>query len=120
MSNSDWTNLQELDYLGASPAVDGLGLVGPGSDAAAVLLGVHRASPLGGVRSKPMSDRLFERDAAMGPGLLVLTVCSNGVGKGTRLELYASTHDDCPIEIREPSEAVALARCLLMWAAPPL
>lgn len=50
-----------------------------------------------------------------GHGLLILTRCSNGARKGTRLELYASTHDDCPVEIHDRREALQLAGGLLRW-----
>jgi hypothetical protein len=62
------------------------------------------------------TDHNLSHEEGRGHGLLVLTLCSNGVGKGTRLELYASTGDDCPVEIRDPDEAVELASELLAWA----
>jgi hypothetical protein len=55
-----------------------------------------------------------------GPGLMVLTQAANGGGKGTRLELYAATHDDDPVEVQEPYEALELARLLLTWATEEL
>jgi len=67
-----------------------------------------------------MSSQLYARHdhEDRGHGLLVLTRASNGVGNGTRLELYASTHDDCPVEIHSVEEATELALALMSWARP--
>ena len=67
-----------------------------------------------------MATELYNRQdhPDRGPGLLVLTRCSNGVGRGTRLELYASTGDDDVIEIRTSEEAEELALALMSWARP--
>lgn len=73
-----------------------------------------------------MSTTLYDRgqwnrdhgneEEGRGHGLLVVTEASNGMGKGMRLELYASTHDDCPVEIRIPREALEVAQVLEDWA----
>lgn len=62
-----------------------------------------------------MSTTLFESNG----GDIVLTQCSNGLGRGTRLELAAHSMSGVtpdPAEIRDPAVAYTLARALILWA----
>ncbi len=60
-----------------------------------------------------MATTLFER---FEEGQVVATQASNGVGLGTRLELYASAGDHRDPAVLDPAAASALGRALLAWA----